>query len=96
MWPLVARAQQTGKLQTIGFLGADAAAFSPWTAAFVARLLAKHRFGAAVITLTLHTRTNAATRNRIGDYATRQRRTVIPRMDNLSGHDEAAGLAEFC
>ena len=27
-----------GKLPTIGFLGADAAAFSPWTAAFVARL----------------------------------------------------------
>jgi putative tryptophan/tyrosine transport system substrate-binding protein len=37
-WPLVARAQQTGKLPTIGFLGADASAFSPWTAAFVARL----------------------------------------------------------
>jgi putative tryptophan/tyrosine transport system substrate-binding protein len=37
-WPLAARAQQTGKLPTIGFLGADASAFSPWTAAFVARL----------------------------------------------------------
>jgi putative tryptophan/tyrosine transport system substrate-binding protein len=36
--PLAAEAQQTGKLPTIGFLGADAAAFSPWTAAFVARL----------------------------------------------------------
>jgi putative ABC transport system substrate-binding protein len=37
-WPLSARAQQSAKLPTIGFLGADASAFSPWTAAFVARL----------------------------------------------------------
>ena len=37
-WPLSARAQQAGKLPTIGFLGADAAAFSPWTNAFVAHL----------------------------------------------------------
>jgi putative ABC transport system substrate-binding protein len=37
-WPIAARAQQAGKLPTIGFLGADASAFSPWTAAFVAHL----------------------------------------------------------
>jgi len=37
-WPRRTRAQQAGKLPTIGFLGADAAAFSPWTAAFVTRL----------------------------------------------------------
>ena len=37
-WPLVARAQQTGKLPTIGFLGASASGFAPWAAAFVARL----------------------------------------------------------
>ena len=37
-WPLAARGQQSGKLPTIGFLGADATAFSPWTAAFVAHL----------------------------------------------------------
>jgi putative tryptophan/tyrosine transport system substrate-binding protein len=37
-WPLVARAQQVGKLPVIGFLGADAAAFSPWTSAFVTHL----------------------------------------------------------
>src|SRR5215469_423196 len=37
-WPRRMRAQQAGKLPTIGFLGADAAAFAPWTAAFVARL----------------------------------------------------------
>jgi putative tryptophan/tyrosine transport system substrate-binding protein len=37
-WPLAVRAQQAGKLPTIGFLGADASAFGPWTAAFVARL----------------------------------------------------------
>jgi putative ABC transport system substrate-binding protein len=37
-WPLAARAQQTGKLPTIGFLGTDASIWSPWTAAFVQRL----------------------------------------------------------
>ncbi len=37
-WPLPARAQQQGKLPIIGFLGADAVAFAPWTAAFVARM----------------------------------------------------------
>jgi hypothetical protein len=38
VWPLAARAQQLGKLPTIGVLGADATVWSPWTAAFVARL----------------------------------------------------------
>src|SRR5215510_14660855 len=38
VWSLAARAQQAGKLPTIGFLGADASAFSPWTAAFVTHL----------------------------------------------------------
>ena len=37
-WPLAARAQQPGKLPTIGFLGSNATAWGPWTAAFVARL----------------------------------------------------------
>jgi putative tryptophan/tyrosine transport system substrate-binding protein len=37
-WPLAGRAQQVGKLPIIGFLGADASAFSPWTAAFVTHL----------------------------------------------------------
>ena len=37
-WPLAALAQQAGKPPTIGFLGADASAFGPWTAAFVAHL----------------------------------------------------------
>jgi ABC-type uncharacterized transport system substrate-binding protein len=37
-WPLAVRAQQGGRLPTIGFLGADASAFSPWTTAFVAHL----------------------------------------------------------
>jgi putative tryptophan/tyrosine transport system substrate-binding protein len=36
-WPLAARAQQA-KVPIIGFLGADETGWSPWTAAFVARL----------------------------------------------------------
>src|SRR5229473_5175648 len=37
-WPFAVQAQHAGKLPTIGFLGADASAFGPWTAAFVAHL----------------------------------------------------------
>ena len=38
-WPLSARAQQSAKLPTIGYLGtAAASAWAPWTAAFVQRL----------------------------------------------------------
>ena len=37
-WPVVARAQQPGKLPTVGFLGTAASLWSPWTAAFVERL----------------------------------------------------------
>jgi putative tryptophan/tyrosine transport system substrate-binding protein len=38
-WPIAARAQQPGKLPTIGYLGtAVPSAWSPWTAAFVQRL----------------------------------------------------------
>jgi putative ABC transport system substrate-binding protein len=38
-WPLMARAQQAGKLPTIGYFGASAAVSeSPWTTAFVQRL----------------------------------------------------------
>src|SRR5262247_3607873 len=38
-WPIAARAQQAGKLPTIGFLGAGAqSAWTHWTAAFVQRL----------------------------------------------------------
>jgi putative tryptophan/tyrosine transport system substrate-binding protein len=37
-WPLTARAQDAGKRPTIGFLGADAAGWRPWTDAFVTRL----------------------------------------------------------
>jgi ABC-type uncharacterized transport system substrate-binding protein len=37
-WPLAARAQQPAKLPTVGFLGSNASAWSPWTAAFAQRL----------------------------------------------------------
>src|SRR5215469_13687962 len=37
-WPLVAHAQQSSKLPTIGFLGTDPALWNPWAAAFVKRL----------------------------------------------------------
>ena len=37
-WPLAVRAQQAGKLPTIGFVGSNASAWGAWTAAFVARL----------------------------------------------------------
>ena len=38
-WPLSARAQQTGRLPTIGFLGAaTSTVWAPWTAAFEKRL----------------------------------------------------------
>jgi hypothetical protein len=36
--PLSARAQQPGKVPTIGFLGSDAAAWRQWTDAFVGQL----------------------------------------------------------
>src|SRR5215471_20702302 len=38
-WPITARAQQPGKLPTVGFLGvATPTAWGPWAAAFVQRL----------------------------------------------------------
>ena len=37
-WPLAARAQESEKRPTIGFLGADATGWRPWADAFVARL----------------------------------------------------------
>jgi ABC-type uncharacterized transport system substrate-binding protein len=37
-WPLAARAQQAAKLPTVGFVGSNALAWSPWTADFVQRL----------------------------------------------------------
>jgi putative tryptophan/tyrosine transport system substrate-binding protein len=38
VWPVAARAEQAGKLPTIGYLGDDASSWSPWTARFVERL----------------------------------------------------------
>jgi putative ABC transport system substrate-binding protein len=37
-WPIAVRAQQSGKLPTIGVLGPDAPSWGPWTAAFAKRL----------------------------------------------------------
>ena len=37
-WPATTYAQQTGRLPTVGFLGASASGFAPWAAAFAARL----------------------------------------------------------
>jgi putative ABC transport system substrate-binding protein len=37
-WTLAARAQQTGKLPTIGILGVNSSVWGPWTAAFIGRL----------------------------------------------------------
>jgi putative ABC transport system substrate-binding protein len=37
-WPAIVQAQQVGKIPTVGFLGAGALAFGPWTSAFVMRL----------------------------------------------------------
>ena len=37
-WPFAAHAQSARKLPAIGFLGADASVWAPWTAAFVRRL----------------------------------------------------------
>src|SRR5256886_17301595 len=38
VWPVETSGQQLSKLATIGFLGADASAFSAWSTAFVAHL----------------------------------------------------------
>ena len=62
-WPQVARVQQAGKLPTIGFLGADASAFSPWTAAFVAHL--RERAGSRIVT----SRSSIVGRGRTERYA---------------------------
>jgi putative tryptophan/tyrosine transport system substrate-binding protein len=52
-WPLVARAQQAGKLPTIGFLGQSTrSAGSEWVAAFVQRLReTRTRYGRGAVFL---------------------------------------------
>ena len=51
-WPLVAHAQQSGKLPTIGFLGLSTrSAATEWTAAFVQRLRELGRIEGRTITI---------------------------------------------
>ena len=51
-WPMVARAQQPGKLPTIGFLGQSTrSAATEWTAAFVQRLRELGRIEGHTITI---------------------------------------------
>ena len=51
-WPLAARAQQPGKLPTIGFLGQSTrSAATEWTAAFVQRLRELGRIEGRTITI---------------------------------------------
>ena len=59
-----------GKLPTIGFLGADASAFSPWTAAFVAHL--RERAGSRTVT----SRSSIVGRGRTERYAEITARSV--------------------
>jgi putative ABC transport system substrate-binding protein len=51
-WPLAVRAQQAGRLPTIGFMGTGSqAAWTPWTAAFVDRLRELGWIGAHTIAI---------------------------------------------
>jgi nitrate reductase NapE component len=36
-WPVMTSAQQTGKLPTVGFLGASASGFAPWVPTLLSR-----------------------------------------------------------
>jgi putative ABC transport system substrate-binding protein len=66
-WPLSARAQQT-RLPVIGFVGADAATWSPWTTAFVQRL---HELGwTEGRTVAIEYRWNEGRPERIAEIAT--------------------------
>jgi len=51
-WSLAARAQQAGKPPIIGFLGTDASAWGPWTAAFVERLRQLGWIDGGTVTIT--------------------------------------------
>jgi putative tryptophan/tyrosine transport system substrate-binding protein len=65
-WPLTARAQQT-RLPTIGFLGATATTWRPWTSAFVQRL---HELGwTEGQTVTIEYRWNEGQPERIAEIA---------------------------
>jgi ABC-type uncharacterized transport system substrate-binding protein len=53
-WPLAARAQQSGKLPTIGFLGPNASSWSAWTSAFTERLSQLGWIEGRTITIEYH------------------------------------------
>ena len=53
-WPLAARAQQPGKMPTIGFNGSNSAGWTRWTAAFVQRLHELGRIEGRTIAIEYH------------------------------------------
>jgi putative tryptophan/tyrosine transport system substrate-binding protein len=81
-WPLAARAQ--AKLPTIGFHGADASAWSPWTAAFVERL--RELGWIEGRTIAIEYRWSEGRAERIAEFATEfVRRNVDVIVTNYTG-----------
>jgi putative ABC transport system substrate-binding protein len=68
VWPVAARAQQSRKMRTIGFLGVNTAVWGPWTAAFVERLRALGWIEGQ--TITIEYRWSEGRPERYPDFAT--------------------------
>ena len=83
-WPLAARAQQTGKVPTIGFLGAATSlAWGSWTAAFVKRL---HELGwIEGRTVTIEYRWAEASSDRMAEIAAEFVRLKVDVILTLQG-----------
>ena len=65
--PLAARAQQTGKLPTVGILGASSSVWGPWIAAFIGRLRELNWVEGR--TITFEYRWDEARPERVREYA---------------------------